>query len=148
MASDPFLNDLQLSRRSFDQLFSDREKVDLVVSPGGDLQTAAGRANLAQAIVNRLFTRQGELARLGHPNYGSRLHRLIGERNLTRVQGLAESYIRECLAQEARLAEVVEISFAPPSRSAEPSTLTVKIIVRPVGDSQLLSLLLPVNLGS
>lgn len=147
MADDLFHRDLRLTRRSFDQVLSDRDKVDLELSATGDVATVNGRANLAQAIINRLFTRLGELTRLGHPTYGSRLHSLVGERNVTRARGLAEIYIRECLGQEPRIAEIVEIAFAPPSRSEERSTLRVQIIVRPVGDEQPLSLVLPIGLG-
>jgi phage gp46-like protein len=146
MADDLFHRDLRLTGRAFDQLLSDRDKVDLGVSSTGDVATVTGRANLAQAIVNRLFTRQGELARLGHSTYGSRLHSLIGERNVIRAQGLAEIYIRESLGQEPRIAEIVEIGFEPPSRSQERSTLRVQIIVRPVDDEPL-SIVLPIALG-
>ena len=52
----------------------------------GDLKLVRGRANLAQAVLNRLFTRQGALARLGHPDYGSRLYLLPGEPNNRRTR--------------------------------------------------------------
>ena len=147
MADDRFHRDLWLTGRAFDQVLADRDKVDLGVSSTGDVATVAGRANLAQAIVNRLFTRQGELARLGHPTYGTRLHSLIGERNVTRAQGRAEIYIRESLGQEPRIAEIVEIGFEPPSRGQERSTLRVQIIVRPADNEQPLSIVLPIALG-
>ncbi|MGV2388060.1 MAG UNVERIFIED_CONTAM: hypothetical protein LVR29_06225 [Microcystis novacekii LVE1205-3] len=38
----------------------------------GDLGAIEGQTNLRQAILNRLLTRKGELAKLGHPDYGSR----------------------------------------------------------------------------
>lgn len=147
MADDLFHRDLWLTGRAFDQVLADRDKVDLGVSSTGDVATVTGRANLAQAIVNRLFTRQGELARLGHPTYGSRLHSLIGERNVTRAQGLAQIYIRESLGQEPRIAEIVQIAFDPPSRGQERSTLRVQIIVRPAGGEPPLSIVLPIALG-
>jgi phage baseplate assembly protein W len=147
MADDRFHRDLWLTDRAFDQVLSDRDKVDLGTTPTGDVATVTGRANLAQAIVNRLFTRQGELARLGHPTYGSRLHSLIGERNVTRARGLAEIYIRESLGQEPRIAEIVEIGFEPPSRGQERSTMRVEIVVRPADDERPLSLVLPIGLG-
>ena len=81
---------------------SDRDPVDLLSAAGGDVQTVTGRENLAQAIVNRLLTRRGELTGLGHPDYGSRLHLLVGELNNARTRGLAELYIRDSLAQEPR----------------------------------------------
>jgi len=140
-------NDLQLTRRAFSQMVSDREKVDLIITARGDLKTVKGRANLAQAILNRLFTRRGELARLGHPAYGSRLHELIGELNNVRLRGLAERYIRECLAQEPRIEDIVQLTFAPPSRGIDRSMLDVTLTVKPVGEEGLLTFTVPINLG-
>ena len=77
---------------------------------------------MAQAILNRLLTRRGELTALGHPNYGSRLHMLLGEPNNARTCARAELYIRESLAAERRLAETVDITFAPPRCPRAPGT--------------------------
>jgi len=147
MPGDPLFKDIKLTRRAFEQMTSDREPVDLISSAGSDLGTVAGRANLAQAIINRLLTRRGELARLGHPNYGSRLHLLVGELNNARTRGLAGIYIRECLAQEPRIQEVTEVTFAPLSRGIERDTLQVTVRVRPVGDDEDLTLFIPLQVG-
>jgi len=155
VADAPGTRDLRLTGRGFDVTVSDRSRVDLTVDGGGDLATVTGRANLAQAIVNRLCTRRGELARLGHPEYGSRLHTLIGERNVTRARGLAEIYIRESLGAEPRIAQIVQIALAPPSRDDQRSTLQVQIVVQPVtngdasapGGAAPLSIVLPIGLG-
>lgn len=146
MSDDLLLKDFKLTRRAFDQLISDREGVSLITSPGGDLQTTSGRANLTQAIINRLFTRKGELTKLGHPNYGSRLHLLIGELNNLRARGLAEIYIRECLAQESRIAEIVQITFAALSRGFDRNLLEITITVKPVGENVNLTFTIPINL--
>lgn len=136
--------DLSLTHRQPSQISSDRHSVDLRL---GDEGTVSDRNNLIQAILNRLHTRQGELTSLGHPSYGSRLHELVGNLNRDRVRRLAELYIRDCLAQETRLAEVVQITFAPPSRTlSQQTTLTAEIIVRPVNDPSLLALDLTVSL--
>lgn len=115
--------DLKLTRRAFDQMTSDREFVDLSAGTGGDLDTTTGRANLAQAIINRLLTRRGELAQLGHPEYGSRLHELVGELNNLRLRALAELYIRDCLAQESRIEKVRYVTFEPPDRGIDRNML-------------------------
>ena len=142
--------DLQLSRRSFDQQLSDRQTVDLELDALGDLATVSGRENLAQAIVNRLLTRQGALSMLGHPTYGSRLHTLAGEPNNLRLRGLAEVYIRECLGQEPRIREIVRIAFAAPDRYDTRSILKVEIIVKPLPipgeEERNLSFILPINI--
>ena len=66
-----------------------------------DLATTAGRDNLAQAITMRLLTPRGELAELGHPDYGSRLHELIGRRTPRRGGSLVKLLVLESLAQRA-----------------------------------------------
>lgn len=145
MPGDAFRKDIRLTRRAFEQMTSDRESVDLIASARGDVQTVAGRENLAQAIINRLLTRRGELTRLGHPNYGSRLHRLVGELNNVRTRGLAEIYIRESLAQEPRIQKVVRVAFAPPARGQERDTLYVAITVQPVGSEENIAITIPLS---
>jgi hypothetical protein len=151
------MTDLMLTRRALESLSDDRIAVDLQ-SASGDLRLASGRANLAQAILNRLFTRQGELTGLGHPDYGSRLYQLIGEPNIRRTHALADLYIRECLAQEERIEEVITIAMTPASlrpdlraslRADPRSLLEIQITVRPIealDATQLLTLSLKMNL--
>ena len=137
--------DILLSRRQAGRFISDRELVDLQPA-NRDLATATGLDNLAQAIINRLGTRQGELAGLGHPNYGSRLYQLVGEGNNSRSRALAELYIRECLAQEPRIAEILEVIFETSSRDYEKHTLKVRINIKPVGGETLSPLSISLNL--
>jgi phage gp46-like protein len=124
--------DLAITRRSLNRLTSDREQVDLLASRGRDVATVTGIPNLVQAVINRLFTRKGELTTLGHPAYGSRLYLLIGELNNNRTRIRAEYYIRECLMQESRIEEVRSITFAPYS-PLQRDTLDVTVAVKPVG---------------
>ncbi|MCB9232795.1 MAG: GPW/gp25 family protein [Bacteroidia bacterium] len=143
--AEEYLKDIQLTDRGFDQQVSDRTYVDLKVNGRGDLATLEGRDNLVQALLNRLLTRQGELSTLGHPKYGSRLHTLIGEPNNLRVRGLADAYIREAIAQEKRILKVNYISFDPPQRGYDRSTLRATLSVTPSqGDP--FTLLIPINL--
>lgn len=141
--------DLFLTRRAFGSQVGDRDAVDLGRARG-DLRLVSGRENLAQAIVNRLLTRQGELTGLGHPDYGSRLYQLVGEPNTRRTQALAALYIRESLAAESRIGEVTSISFAPPSlRGEKRAVLDIQISVRLRDDppgSDALTLSLTTNL--
>lgn len=126
--------DLFITRRGFDTLTSDRTGVDVIIEHG-DLKLATGHANLRQAILNRLFTRQGELTDLGHPEYGSRLYQLIGEPNTRRAQALAELYIREALAYELRIAEILLIVFEPPSMQADKrNALVLTLAILPMDE--------------
>ena len=138
--------DLKLTRRAFDQLTSDREYVSLVSDTGGDLNTTTGRANLVQAVINRLLTRKGELTSLGHPDYGSRLHELVGELNNLRLRALAEVYIRDCLGQERRIEKVRYVTFEPPERGIDRNVLKVTIGISAVGEPQDLTIIVPINI--
>lgn len=132
--------DLFLTRRAFDQMSSDRLGVDLAIEHG-DLELVSGRADLAQAVINRLLTRRGELTDLGHPDYGSRLYQLIGEPNSRRTYAVAELYIREALAGEPRIQEMVAITFAPPSpRPDKRSLLEVTLVIQPVEPAEPLAI--------
>lgn len=144
--SEIFRKDLKLKRRAFDQMSSDREYVDLTTTFSGDLDVVEGRANLAQALINRLLTRKGELSRLGHPNYGSRLYALVGELNNLRTRGRAELYIREALIQEKRIEDKVAIAFNPPPRGIDRNVLKAFITVKPIDGGADLSITLPINL--
>ena len=141
-----FFEDFKLTRRSFDHMTSDREYVDMIASTSNDIQMVSGRQNLAQAIINRLLTRKGELAQLGHPNYGSRLYELVGELNNLRIRAKAEIFIRECLDQERRIKEVTNVTIAPFS-TQDRGLLKVGISVQPADGSEIISLTLPINLG-
>jgi len=78
-----------------------------------DLKTIDGRENLAQAVMMRLLTPVGELASLGHPEYGSRLHELIGRENTQTTRNLIKLYILESLSLEPRIAEIAAVNVSP-----------------------------------
>ncbi|MBV8642426.1 MAG: GPW/gp25 family protein [Candidatus Eremiobacteraeota bacterium] len=75
-----------------------------------DLETIAGRDNLQHALLLRFMTRVGELAILGHPDYGSRLSELIGELNDDTRRNLAKLYTLEALQAEPRVAKVISVT--------------------------------------
>lgn len=104
---------------------------------GEDLQVAAERANLGQALILRLLTPRGGLDRLGHAGYGSRLVELIGRPNDEATRALARLHVLECVAQERR-AELVELSVdvAP----GEPDTIRIALSVLPRGHEEPLAL--------
>jgi len=144
---DPFLSDLALTRRSTNAMSSDREAVDLRAARG-DLLRATGRDNLAQALLNRLYTRLGALAGLGHPAYGSRLHLLAGEPDTRRTRALAEFYVREALGREPRVQEVEEVLFeTSPRNSPLRNALRMHVIVVPAGGAEPVTVTLAPALG-
>ena len=82
---------------------------DLTRSNTGDLKRAQGNENIIQALIMRLSVRRGELALLGWPNYGSRLHELIGEPNNRRTHLRLMAFARAAIEQDPRVQEVKEV---------------------------------------
>ena len=103
--------DLQLLR-NLDQRKSSRDPgSDLSTASrpgiaGADLKTLSKTDNLVQALFLRFLTPQGELAVLGHPDYGSRLSDLIGELNNETNRNRAKLFVLEALGAEPRVKEV------------------------------------------
>ena len=105
-----------------------------------DLQPVTGRENLAQALVLRLLTPRGALTALGHPDYGSRLGELIGERKTEALRGRCRAFVLECVAQEPRVQDTAtELAFDVIQESID--SFVFVLGVRPVDGSD------PVTLG-
>jgi phage baseplate assembly protein W len=100
---------------------------------GRDLALVSGRENVGQAILIRLLTPRGELAALAHPEYGSRLHELVGRANTDTVRDLAKLYVLESLQAEPRVAEIVEVTVTPVAGQRDRFDILIR--VRPVGDA-------------
>ncbi len=111
-----------------------------------DVTTLDGLDNFTQAVANRLKTRKGELASLGHPDYGSRHHELVGEPNVERVRNLIKLYVLQALAAEPRIASVVSVSVsaehAPPRDSVR-----IELTVLPIDRPEPVNLIVPFFLG-
>jgi phage baseplate assembly protein W len=112
-------------------------------APGGrgrvwDLAPRAGKENLAQAIIMRLLTPRGELAALGHPEYGSRIHELIGRENTGSQRNLLKLHALEALQFEPRVAKVVELKVTPSPGTR--STVDVLLRVQAVGIAELVQI--------
>ncbi len=65
-----------------------------------------GINNAVQAVIHRIKTVKGELADLGHPEYGSRHHELIGQPNTANNRNLIKLYLLQALAFEARIEKI------------------------------------------
>jgi phage baseplate assembly protein W len=133
--------------------------LDLAVVPGGkgglrvpgmlepaDAGVVSGRENLAQALTLRLLTPFGSLAPLGHPNYGSRLVSLIGRLNDQTTRNLARLYTIEAVAQERRVAKLLDLAVTTPDERNFPSDVTIAFTVLPVHDGEPLALAVDVQL--
>jgi phage baseplate assembly protein W len=120
---------------------------DDVVPRAHDLGVVSGRANLVQALIMRLKTERGELEKLGHPNYGSRHHQFIGEPNTENNRNLVKLYILECLKQEPRLEEILEIEVKPGEGRENRDKADIRISVKVKGDPDPLSFVIPFSFG-
>ena len=111
-----------------------------------DIERADGLANLEQALANRLKTRKGELTALGHPNYGSRHHELIGEPNVERTRHLIKLYVLQALRDEPRIERVlsadVRAEHNPPRDSVR-----IELALRVRGEPTVLNLVVPFSFG-
>jgi phage gp46-like protein len=103
------------------------------VGASGDLTLAVGNVNAVQALSLRLRVRKGELAPLGWPDYGSRLHELIGEPNLPRTQLKAQVFAREAVEADPRVKRVdsVDIVTIPGERGILRLAMSVLLIDEP-----------------
>jgi phage baseplate assembly protein W len=93
-----------------------------------DLDTHAGADNLVQALLLRLLTPKGELAVLGHPDYGSRLEELIGELNSETIRNRAKLYTLEALTADPRVKQVLSVNVKQNSRDRTQVDIAVKLL--------------------
>lgn len=106
-----------------------------------DLARLTGADNLKQALLLRLLTPAGELAPLGHSDYGSRLGELIGERNTETSRNRAKLFILEALAAEPRVAKVLAVDVT--TRRSDPSRIDIAVRVATVAGDAPLELVFP-----
>lgn len=105
-----------------------RVGADLAVDEG-DLETVSDSKNLAQAIILRLTTEEGELDDIGHADYGSRLYRLVGLPNNQETKNRIRNTVRYALAQEDRIKEIAQIRVETDVQ--DPSVVNLEISVVP-----------------
>lgn len=86
---------------------------DLRISRRGDIEITSEEMNIAQAILHRLRTARGELADLGHPDYGSNILDFIGQPNNWTTRERLKLAIRDTIRQERRVKDIVNISVNP-----------------------------------
>lgn len=111
-----------------------------------DIEVAAGLDALTQAIANRLKTRKGELAALGHPDYGSRHHELMGQPNIQRTRDLIKLYVLQALRDEPRIEKVVSATVTP-DQTPPRDTVRIELVLQIIGVPTPLDLVVPFSLG-
>ncbi len=128
------------------------EDADLVLArePGRvavpvDIATVGGVPAAVQFLVDRLKTQQGELVALGHPEYGSRHHELIGQPNVQRTRNLIKVYVLEALRHEPRIAKVLSANVYATS-SPPRDTVQIDLTVQLIGQANPLNFVVPFSL--
>jgi phage baseplate assembly protein W len=94
-----------------------------------DLDTWSETDNLVQALLLRFLTPRGELAILGHANYGSRLQELIGELNTETNRNRAKMYVLQSLAEEPRVQKVLEVKVTQSRRDRAQVDIAISLLV-------------------
>lgn len=106
-----------------------------------DLDTLSGVDNLVQALLLRFLTPHGELAALGHPDYGSRLPELVGELNTETSRNRAKLFVLQALAQEPRVREVLAVDVTQNRR--DPTQMDIRVSLLAVDSDSPLNLVFP-----
>lgn len=106
-----------------------------------DLETTTGAENLIQALLLRFLTPVGEMAALGHPDYGSRLAELIGELNSETNRNRAKLYVLQSLAAEPRVKEVRSVQVTQNRR--DPDQMDIDITLVAIDSDTPLNLVFP-----
>jgi phage baseplate assembly protein W len=136
MGDQHLLQDIGLTLRHSElrplyEVGTERRRVLPGEEPVLDMGSVSGDQNLGQAIVARLLTPKGELSGLAHPEYGSRLHELIGRQNTETTRNLIKLFILDSLQDEPRIEEVLDVTVEPiPGRR---DAVSVLLRVEPVG---------------
>ncbi|MEM9556639.1 MAG: GPW/gp25 family protein [Acidobacteriota bacterium] len=110
-----------------------------------DLATVAGLDNLQQALIHRLKTHHGELAALGHPEFGSRHHELIGEPNTERTRNLIKLRVLQALRREPRVTSVLRLDVRPAHRPPR-DTVRIEAELEIIDQPEPLALVVPFSL--
>jgi phage baseplate assembly protein W len=128
------------------QLMEVAAAMDVAPDPTGDLALARGKDNIGQALTMRLLVRKGELAQLGWPNYGSRIHELIGEPNNQRTRTILMAHARTAIEQDPRVEEVIGVVARVLEGERDVARLDIEIQL--INENHPLNLVFDVRLGT
>lgn len=83
----------------------DYEILELKGDEQGNVKTVKGLDNLRQALFVRLITPKGSY--VGHPEYGSNLHKYVGKKNTEENATLIDIEVERVLRTDGRVANVI-----------------------------------------
>jgi phage baseplate assembly protein W len=117
---------------------------DLRATKKGDYDTIAAEDNLAQAIITRLATDEGELDDIGHADFGSRLFEVIGEINNATTRNRIKALVRQCLTQERRVKKIISINVS--TNPYDSQSVDIEMTILPIKGSEYLTIVYPFRL--
>ena len=106
-----------------------------------DLEPLSGVDNLIQALLLRFLTPAGELTALGHPDYGSRLHELIGELNTEANRNRAKLFVLQSLEAEPRVKKVISARVTQNRR--DPAQMDIDVTLLAIDSDTPINLVFP-----
>jgi phage baseplate assembly protein W len=106
-----------------------------------DLQLLGEVGNLQQALLLRFLTPLGELAQLGHSDYGSRLFELIGELNNETNRNRAKLFVLLALAGEPRVKQVLDVTVT--QNAALRDAIDISVTLKAIDSDTPLNLVFP-----
>lgn len=101
---------------------------DVIISTADDFQRINFYENLRQAIKLRLQTPLGGLVL--NPDYGSRLHEIIGQSATPDLLMLAKSHVKDALLQEPRIDQIITLTAN--WRDNLMNVIDINLVVQPI----------------
>jgi phage baseplate assembly protein W len=110
-----------------------------------DIAVVAGVPAAEQLLVNRLKTQRGELTPIGHPDYGSRHHELIGQPNVQRTRNLIKLQVLDAMSREPRVEKVLDCRVYAPHQPPR-DIVRIELDLLLIGEPNPLNLVVPFSL--
>ncbi|MBI1207462.1 MAG: hypothetical protein GC191_09275 [Azospirillum sp.] len=101
------------------------DRGSLTVTENGDLATLAGIPNLDAALQHRIETRPGEL--IYHPDYGCRVHELLGGKMAEAVDRLAAAMVDSAVRSDPRISTTKQTTATIAGDALQASTTAITI---------------------
>ena len=97
------------------------------LSSSGDIGLVSELSNAEQAIRNRLLTRLETYPSIDN-EYGSEVYRVLGERITADLISELRVYINNCLLEEPRVYEVIDLDITPVGHDGLRVDLQVQLV--------------------
>lgn len=116
-----------------DALFTDIAHVgDLLITPGGDIDTISGLRNLKNALFHRLMTVPGTLVH--RPSYGVGVPLYLNNLSSFATQQRLATLIQEQFKLDPRVEDVSSVSIS--EDDTNPQITIIRVFIKPIGYSE------------